>query len=75
MNLMVFHSIGTLAALKISTTLYEISGPIPLPGKRTTFLLADSAKKNFDWYLNRAFDMVEAASIGNDSIKKLKKII
>ena len=65
---------GTLAALKISTTLWEISGPIPFPGKRTTFLLAVSEKKNLDWYLKRVLDMLEAASIG-DEIIKLKKLL
>lgn len=32
------NSIGTLAASNMSTTDFEIYGPIPFPGKRTTFL-------------------------------------
>ena len=28
---------GTLSEVKIFSTLLEISGPIPFPGKRTTF--------------------------------------
>lgn len=63
---------GTLAAAKISTTLCEIYGPIPLPGKSTTFLLADYEKKKADWYLKRFLDIVVAASISNYSLKKLK---
>ncbi len=60
---------GTFAALKMSMTLCEISGPIPFPGKRTTFLLAVSEKKNIDWYFKRALDMVVAANMRDDSIK------
>lgn len=30
---------GTLAASKMSMTAFEISGPMPSPGKRTTLLL------------------------------------
>jgi hypothetical protein len=53
----------------MSITLCEISGPIPFPGKRTTFLLLLSEKKNFDWYFNRFLETLVAVSMRDDSIK------